>query len=62
MSDATERRDSSGGGLIQYGIEDKPDLGDGIDNRFILGIANINSEVKTLLDIDFIVGQDQAGF
>lgn len=43
-------------------VEEKPDLGGQIDNHYILGIAKIESAVKTLLDIDKIVLEDSLSF
>jgi len=43
-------------------IEDKPDLGGQVDNQYILGIAKIDNAVKTLLDIDRIVLEDNLSF
>jgi len=43
-------------------IEDKPDLGGQVANQYILGIAKIENQVKTLLDIDKIVLEDNLSF
>lgn len=39
-------------------IEDTPDLGSGINTRFILGIGKVKSEIKILLDIDSVLAED----
>lgn len=39
-------------------IEPAPDIGSDIDQKNILGIARVRSEVKTLLDIDRIINED----
>jgi purine-binding chemotaxis protein CheW len=36
-------------------VEDKPDLGGRVDSQFIKGIAKVEGEVKTLLDIEKII-------
>lgn len=41
-------------------IEAAPDIGSDIDQRNILGIARVRSEVKTLLDIDRVIREDAA--
>lgn len=39
-------------------VEDAPDFGAAIDTRYIVGMAKIKGEVKTLLDIDQVIGAD----
>ena len=41
-------------------VEETPDLGSQFENEYILGIAKIKGEVKTLLDIDRVVLEDAA--
>ncbi len=40
-------------------IEDTPDLGGQLANQYILGIAKIKSEVKTLLEIDRVILEEE---
>ena len=44
--------------LNESDIEPTPDFGGQIDTDFILGIAKVKGAVKTLLDIDGVVGAD----
>ena len=44
--------------LLPSQIEEKPDLGNQIDSQFILGIANIKSEIKSLLHVDKLILED----
>lgn len=39
-------------------IEAAPDFGNGVDTRFITGMAKIGGRVKTLLDIDKVIGSE----
>ena len=39
-------------------IEPTPDFGVPIDTRYLLGMAKVHGQVKTLLDIDRVVGRD----
>lgn len=43
-------------------IEDTPDFGASVDTRYILGMAKVKGAVKTLLDIDGVLGTESAGF
>jgi purine-binding chemotaxis protein CheW len=43
-------------------VEETPDLGSQFDGNYILGIAKIKGEVKTLLDIDKVVMEDRMSF
>ncbi len=43
-------------------VERNPNIGDAADGRTILGIAKIKSEVKTLLDIDQVIVEDNLNF
>lgn len=40
-------------------VEETPDLGSQFETHYILGIAKIKGEVKTLLDIDAVVLEDR---
>jgi purine-binding chemotaxis protein CheW len=40
-------------------IEDTPDFGGSVDNRFILGMAKMAGGVKILLDIDRVLSQGE---
>ena len=44
----------------QNEIEDAPDFGATLDTRFILGMAKVKGVVKTLLDIDGVLGAESA--
>jgi purine-binding chemotaxis protein CheW len=46
--------------LAATDIEETPDFGGQICTDYILGIAKVKGAVKTLLDIDGVVGADQA--
>ena len=39
-------------------IEPTPDFGVPIDTRYLLGMAKVHGQVKTLLDIDRVVGSE----
>jgi len=39
-------------------VEDTPELGMTMENRYILGIAKVENAVKTLLDIDRLIQED----
>jgi purine-binding chemotaxis protein CheW len=41
-------------------IESAPDFGSAIDTKYIVGMAKIKGDVKTLLDIDRVIGGDAA--
>lgn len=41
-------------------IEPTPDFGTSIDTAYLLGMAKVNGQVKTLLDIDRVVAADTA--
>jgi purine-binding chemotaxis protein CheW len=41
-------------------IEDAPAFGSQVDTQFILGMAKVNNTVKILLDIDKIIGAEDA--
>ncbi|MFA5256873.1 MAG: chemotaxis protein CheW [Opitutales bacterium] len=41
--------------ITEEEVEETPDLGGQFDGEFILGIAKIKGEVKTLLDIDQVI-------
>lgn len=41
-------------------IEDPPAFGDAVSTAFILGMGKINDSVKILLDIDKVLGNDDA--
>jgi purine-binding chemotaxis protein CheW len=40
-------------------LEETPDFGTKLDTEYILGMAKVKGTVKTLLDIDKVVGQEQ---
>ena len=40
-------------------IEDAPEFGAGVDERFILGMAKVADSVKILLDIDRVLAADE---
>ncbi len=42
-------------------IEDTPDFGSAVNTDFILGMGKIGDAVKTLLDIDKVLGNDDVG-
>lgn len=44
--------------IYQSQIEEKPELGNQVDHQYIMGIAKIKSEVKTLLHIERIILDD----
>lgn len=46
--------------IAQNEIEDAPDFGATLDTRFILGMAKVKGVVKTLLDIDGVLGAEGA--
>jgi purine-binding chemotaxis protein CheW len=46
--------------LAQNEIEEAPDFGAHVDTRYILGMAKIKNVVKTLLDIDGVLGANAA--
>jgi purine-binding chemotaxis protein CheW len=41
--------------IVEDEVEETPDLGGQFDGEYILGIAKIKGEVKTLLDIDQVI-------
>lgn len=41
--------------ILNTEIEEQPELGDQVDHQYIMGIAKIKSEVKTLLHIERII-------
>lgn len=43
-------------------IEDPPSFGDGLSTDFILGMGKINESVKILLDINKVLGGEEAAF
>lgn len=45
--------------IVQSEIEETPDFGSAVDTRYILGLAKVKGDVKTLLDIDLVVSQDE---
>lgn len=44
--------------ISESDVEETPELGAQFDSRYILGIAKIKGEVKTLLDIDPVIMDD----
>ena len=44
--------------LAQNEIEEAPDFGANVDTRYILGMAKVKGVVKTLLDIDGVLGAE----
>ena len=44
--------------LTDIGVEGTPDFGAKLDTEYIMGMAKVKGVVKTLLDIDRIVGAD----
>lgn len=46
--------------IAQNEIEDAPDFGANVDTRYILGMAKVKGVVKTLLDIDGVLGAETA--
>jgi len=45
-------------GLAGTDVEDTPEFGGQISTDYIVGIAKVKGQVKTLLDIDGVVGSD----
>jgi purine-binding chemotaxis protein CheW len=41
--------------IVETDVEETPDLGGQFDGQYILGLAKIKGEVKTLLDIDEVI-------
>jgi purine-binding chemotaxis protein CheW len=48
--------------IAQNDIEETPDFGTRLDTEYILGMAKVKGTVKTLLDIDRIIGMDSANY
>jgi len=46
--------------ILDSEIEDKPELGNQVDHQYIMGIAKVKSEVKTLLHIERIILEEAA--
>ncbi len=42
--------------LAEKDIEPTPEFGHAVDTRYLLGMATINNQVKTLLDLDRVFG------
>ncbi len=45
--------------LTSADIEDTPDFGDGVDTRYLLGMAKVKGKVKILLDIDQVLTRQE---
>lgn len=48
--------------IVPNEIEDAPDFGANVDTRYILGMAKVKGAVKTLLDIDGVLGTQVSSF
>jgi purine-binding chemotaxis protein CheW len=44
--------------ILTENIEDAPDFGQSVDNRFILGMGKVGETVKILLDVDRVLSLD----
>jgi purine-binding chemotaxis protein CheW len=44
--------------ILPGDLEETPDFGTKLDTEYILGMAKVKGTVKTLLDIDKVVGQE----
>lgn len=45
--------------IMENDIEDTPEFGEGVDTKFILGMAKTKDNVKILLDIDKVLTESE---